>query len=78
MHFMDELLFLLLLTGDSLLLSSRRTLFSFLCAALGVNIRFSLSVFSSGVWFLKVKLIKNRLLFIKSAGKINFQYSATN
>jgi len=75
---MHKLFFLLLLTGDSLLLGCRRTLFSFLCPALGVKIRFNLRVFSSGVWFLKVKLIKNRSLSIKSAGKIKFQYSATD
>jgi hypothetical protein len=77
-HFIDKLLFLLLLAGGSLLLGYRLTLFSFFCSALGVKIRFNLSVFSSGVWFLKVKLIKNRSLFIKSAGKIKFQYSATD
>jgi len=75
---MNKLLFPLLLTGDSLLLNCRRTLFSFFCSALSVKIRFSLSVFSSGVWFLKVKLIKNRSLFIKTARKIKFQYSATD
>jgi hypothetical protein len=37
-HFMDQLLFPLLLTGDSLLLGCRRTLFSFFCSALGVRI----------------------------------------
>jgi hypothetical protein len=57
-HFMHKLFFLLLLTGDSLLLSCRRTLFSFFCSALGVNIWFDLSVFSLGVWFIKIKLME--------------------
>jgi hypothetical protein len=55
---MHKLFFLLLLTGDSLLLSCRRTLFSFFCSALSVNIWFDLSVFSLGVWFIKIKLME--------------------
>jgi hypothetical protein len=55
---MHKLLFLLLLAADGLLPSCRRTLFSFFCSALGVNIWFGLSVFSLGVWFIKIKLME--------------------
>jgi hypothetical protein len=57
-HFIYKLLFLLLLAGGSLLLGYRLTLFSFFCSALGVNIWFDLSVFSLGVWFIKIKLME--------------------
>jgi len=75
---MNKLLFFLLLAGYGLLLGYRRTLFSFFCSALGVGIWFGLSVFSLGVWFIKVKLMENSSLFINSAGKMKFQGSATD
>jgi len=61
-HFIYKLLFLLLLAGGSLLLGYRLTLFSFFCSALGVNIWFDLSVFSLGVWFIKIKLMEKWLI----------------
>ena len=48
-HFMHKLLFLLLLAANGLLPSCCRTLFSFFCSALGVNVWFGLSIFSLGV-----------------------------
>jgi hypothetical protein len=68
---MHKLLFLLLLAIDGLLPSCRRTLLSFFCSTLDVDLVW-FERFFIGSMILMVKLIENHSLFIKTAGKIKF------